>query len=289
MTMIKYKTTFTFYFFILVKLSDYFAQFMNSNINFLISNELHQYVENEVLNFINQYFNFVLSTTITPELKHIQINKNLSPKLVDNKLKEMIIEYLDRDIFTNNKIFERAVAKFSIYVYFTITISLLMYTNIDCVDESKFRYLISSFDRVSNLQKSLIIKELNDYILTLLHMNETQSLSDFKDLIEFQNNSKSTLVGLEEDESVKVVVSLFKSGFISKLKVALLVIRKLYYLQGNSQLLAFLKQINLDIDTLPSLMAIKIMTTLSINCSELFVIDSSANTINKLFEFIKDL
>lgn len=154
--------------------------------------------------------------------------------------KHNITEYLDRDIFSNNRLYERQICKFSLVFYLNILVILLTScttNNLEKEANNKLDTLFSLLDSFFFFKKSVVINEVHEYAKTLLIMSNNKP-SDFDDLIEFQQNSKMILTTAEE--LPKEVIELFKPDYFSNIKAYLLLIRKIYFCQEN-QLLDFLK------------------------------------------------
>ena len=243
----KYRTIFSFYFIIISRLTDYFTQFINSNINILISCELRNYLEHEMISMLNDYFNFVLELAST-ELNNILVNSNQSffnQSNTDSKLVvfNMIIkDMLDKDIFPDSVIFEKFIYKFSVFLYFNFLIALLISTS-TYIPSERVDLFTDIFNSIFNLNKSILIKEIIEYAKTLLFMTENK-LEDFNDLINFQLNSKA-IFGIEADSDI---TSIFKESLLSKIKSDMLCIRKINFIRQNDDFHVYLQEKELTIE-----------------------------------------
>lgn len=218
---------------------DYFGQFINSNVNFLITPELFSVIEIENDANLNKYFNFFLNLFISNN-KILMINRDIKYFLQDNnKYNYYINNFLSKDVFNNILLYNKLICKFSLFFYFNEILILL----ISCKESTnteinkKVDMFYSCFEANFSFNEILIIKEINEYIKTLLLINEKDK-DNFNHLIEFQKNSKAGLI--TEDEENKNVFSFYKTEYLFEIKIILLYIRSLY-LVVDDKILEFIK------------------------------------------------
>lgn len=150
-------------------MNDYFTQFINSNINFLITNEISLLIENEQYKFLNQYLLYV-GSVFNNEIKQIVLSKDLSKFTLDKpSFKDFLKEYLDRDVFSSNRLYERTVYKFLTFLFLNFITIIIMTVNIDVENSPdellRLEKFLHNFEIInSSISKSLILKEILEYV-----------------------------------------------------------------------------------------------------------------------------
>lgn len=150
-------------------MNDYFTQFINSNINFLITNEISLLIENEQYKFLNQYLLFV-GSVFNNEIKQIVLSKDLSKFTLDKpSFKDFLKEYLDRDVFSSNRLYERTVYKFLTFLFLNFITIIIMTVNVDVENSPdeliRLEKFLHNFEIInSSISKSLILKEILEYV-----------------------------------------------------------------------------------------------------------------------------
>jgi len=162
-----FKKVFQFYFLILTKMNDYFIQFMNSNINFLITHDLYLFIEQEQYLCLNNYFKFSIKVFAKNELLNLLETKSLKSWEMDKlNYRSLLKEWLDRDIFCNNKIYDKTITKFTTFFYLlTINVILGSIYNNEDEDLQRFDLFLKNIENINpSLGRSLVIKEINEFI-----------------------------------------------------------------------------------------------------------------------------
>jgi hypothetical protein len=203
-------------------------------VDLLINPDLVEYLDKETTRLVNVYFSFIInlySFDIQMTIKnrngqYISI-ENTSTSSSGLSLKEpkdlysLMIEMLNKDIFMDNRFYEKTIWKFHIFLFIHILISILISSQLTDIVKLKLDSIFNLFQFKNNI----ILMEIYQYSLSLF--NEDYEKTDFfKDLLQFQTNSKPHFSNDIENEEICRV---FEDKFLLKLKCDLIRIRKLYF------------------------------------------------------------
>lgn len=162
---------FSFYFLIFTKIYDYFIQFTNSNINYLITNEFLSYIEEQQYSFLSLYLNN-FSGLFNNEAKELILIKDFSKFSLDrNSFQVLLKDSLDREIFSSNRIYDRVIYKYQVFFFIEKLVVILMSVNVNSDSEvdleslGKIDNFLNNFECVNvSVSKSIILKEIVEYV-----------------------------------------------------------------------------------------------------------------------------
>lgn len=247
---------FYYFYYILYKMNDVFINFLNSNVSYLVSENLVTILSNKMEYFMNQFYSILLNRL---SLKILLINKDVFQNYIDllNNLIKQIRLFFAKEHYNNNRAFEKSVMKYIIYLYSFASVLLLM---LNC--KSQFE----AYDDFLN--------QLTEVTFIFFKLNAVDHVLQFHEYVK----SLSQLTTLED-------LRIHRPNENSKMKL-LVYSLKLFSLDDKS-MFAFLSSKKLNMETFTKLAAILVAKIFRVHI-DLILIENQAGMLNEISVYLNN-